>query len=154
MGHYLMKRKSIKVSGCYREIGQIQIGRNKIIQWESILGNQKPPSIPFGTRIVFDINFIDHDFLSGKDGVVWATYSLQQAEMIRDTLFIQLLPSFIEELILEDFLLYKIIMQDNTQTSQAIDFIWRSSEGLRLQPDWIYPLGKANDSFEKWMSEQ
>jgi hypothetical protein len=147
-----MVKKSIRVVGFYRGIGQIQIGCNQAIRWESICGNHKPPSIPFGTRIDIELSYNDHDFMSGKDGVVWATYNLQQAEMIRDTLFIQMIPSYIEEIGLDDFQLFQIVVQDRSQVSQAMDFIWRSNDGLRLQPDWVYPDGEANDSFEKWMN--
>ncbi len=147
-----MVKKSIKVVGFYRGIGLIQVGHNKTIQWDSICGKHKPPLIPFGTRISIELNYNDYEFLSGKDGVVWATYNLHQAEMIRDSLFIQMLPSHITEIQMDDFRMYQIIVPEKSHISQAMDFIWRSNDGLRLQPDWAYPVGESNASFEKWMN--
>ena len=38
------------------------------------------------------------------------------------------------------------------EVAAAVDFIWREPSGLRLQPDWSYPAGKENESFEKWIN--
>jgi hypothetical protein len=38
------------------------------------------------------------------------------------------------------------------ELTDAVDFIWREASGLRLQPDWHYPMGSANDSFDKWIN--
>ena len=34
----------------------------------------------------------------------------------------------------------------------VIEFIWKSESGLRLKPDWVYPAGEINKSFELWLS--
>ena len=38
------------------------------------------------------------------------------------------------------------------EVATAVDFIWREPGGLRLQPDWWYPAGAENESFDKWIN--
>ena len=41
---------------------------------------------------------------------------------------------------------------DESDISEAINFVWKSDTGLRLKPDWSYPEGELNKSFEQWLS--
>jgi len=37
------------------------------------------------------------------------------------------------------------------EIAAAVDFIWQDPSGLRLQPDWLYPAGAENESFQRWI---
>jgi hypothetical protein len=125
----------------------------KIINWKE-LSEEKPPELPFGSYVELSISFDENDFLSGKDGIVWATYDLRQAEIIQNTLFAQNLYSEIKRIHFgnEKMFLIKIVYESDI--SDSIDFIWRNNTGLRLKPDWTYPKSEINRSFEQWLSGQ
>jgi len=47
------------------------------------------------------------------------------------------------------FLQKQIGAKDN---GKNISHNWREPSGLRLQPDWWYPVGAENESFNKWIN--
>lgn len=89
---------------------------------------------------------------SGKDGIVWATYNPKQAEVIRNALLAQHIHAEIMEQARCAKILHLVSVMDPADTEAAIDFIWRSESGLVLKPDWNYPAGECNKSFERWVS--
>jgi len=96
----------------------------------------------------------ENKLLSGKDGIVWATYKLKQAEIIQNALLVQNIHSEIKLFDLEENGLVLLKITNPSDIEQVMDFIWRSKSGLRLQPDWSYPAGERNKSFECWLCDK
>ena len=150
----------IKIKGIYSSLGKILFDTTKTIEWKE-LTEEKPPELPFGGGIELTISFDESDFLSGKSGIVWATYDLRQAEIIQSSLLAQQLNSEVKNIGFvqrtpnggkEDMFLISIT--NGSDINDAIDFIWRSDGGLRLKPDWTYSYKETNKSFELWLNGQ
>jgi len=142
----------IKIKGIYSSLGKILFDTTKTIDWNE-LSEEKPPELPLGSSMELTISVDENVFLSGKDGIVWATYDLRQAEIIQSTLLAQHISSEVKNFDSSDAIfLLKII--NETDANEAIDFIWRNDGGLRLKPDWSYPDGEVNKSFELWLNGQ
>ena len=141
----------LKTKGTYYAEGEIVLNPLKTLHWKD-LTNQSPAHLPNGSTIELSISFDENNFLSGTDGVVWATYDLRQAEIIQSTLLVQHINSEIKKFSIENVKLFLIIITDQMETKVASDFIWKSDYGLRLKPDWNYPDGEINKSFEQWLS--
>ena len=105
-------------------------------------------------EIELTISFKENDFLLGIGGFVWATHETRQAEIIQNTLMAQHINSEIKLIPLPSYDLYVIKVTNENDINEAIDFIWQSQSGLRLKPDWVYPEGEKNKSFEQWLGEQ
>ncbi len=141
----------IKVKGIYSDIGKIELETLKIIELKEFSKNT-PPEIPFGSSVELTFSFEENDFLSGVNGNVWATYDLRQAEIIQNTLLAQNINSEMKSIFLGNREMFLIIIVNNSDLNDALDFIWRGKTGLRLKPDWTYPDGENNKSFEQWLS--
>jgi hypothetical protein len=89
---------------------------------------------------------------TGKDGTVWATFDLRQAEIIRNALLTQHIGCKLKETSLDGKKLYLLRVADERELEEAMDFIWKDKGGLRLTPDWSYSDGEVNKSFEMWLS--
>ena len=63
--------KILKIKGIYSDIGKIELDM-MTIEWQKI-SDEKPPEIPFGSNVELSISFDENDFLSGKEGIVWAS---------------------------------------------------------------------------------
>jgi hypothetical protein len=135
-------KKNIQ-KGVYKNLGLIKLESGDSLICENL-------EIPFGTDVNIYIEYEDTDFKSGLNGIVWATYNVDQAETIKGALQAHKINSEIIERKLEGSLLFLIKLLDIIKINEAIDFIWRSEDGLNLKPDWFYPVGKPNDSFDKW----
>lgn len=133
--------------------GKIVLSTTRAIDWKE-LSVDNPPQLPNGSSIELTISFDENNFLTGKDGIVWATYDVRQAEIIQNTLLAQQINCEVKSISLEPevkrFFLLSIINEDDIKISA--DFIWRRDSGLRLKPDWSYPPGTANKSFELWLN--
>lgn len=129
--------------GVYKNPGLILLGSGVSLNCDNL-------GIPFGTGVKLYVEYEELDLKSGSGGIVWATYKLDQAETIKGALQAHKINSEISEKKLEGSLLFLIKLSDQNKINEAIDFIWRSEDGLSLKPDWHYPAGKPNDSFEKW----
>lgn len=92
------------------------------------------------------------DYLHGKNGIVWATYNLQQAETIQSALIAQNIWCDVLNKSNDESEIHLLIIKDEQELQIAIDFVWREKSGLCLRPDWTYPVGKENTSFKKWLS--
>jgi hypothetical protein len=123
--------------GVYKDIGTIELETGKL-------------EIPFGTALRVNVEYDEIDFKCGLGGIVWATYSKDQAETIQGALQAHKINSDIIEKKLESSLLLLIKILNKEKIETAIDFIWRGEDGLKLKPDWHYPTGKPNESFERW----
>ncbi len=145
--------KILKLKGIYSDIGKIELETMKTIEWKE-LSEEKAPELPFGTILELNISFDENDFLLGKNGIVWATYDLRQAEIIQNTLLAQNIYSEIKRIHLGNEEVFLLKIANESDIVDSIDFIWRNNTGLRLKPDWIYPNGESNKSFELWLSEQ
>ena len=53
---------------------------------------------------------------------------------------------------MESIDMFLIAITNEKDTKVAIDFIWEGHNGLRLKPDWSYPQGETNKSFEQWLN--
>jgi len=143
----------LETKGTYYAEGEIVLNPLKTIRWKD-LSDKNSPQLPAGTSIDLSISVDENNFLSGIDGIVWATYDSRQAEIIQNTLLAQHINCEVKKIGLQDqdFLLISITNEREKKT--AIDFIWKSDSGLRLKPDWSYPTGETNKSFELWLSGQ
>jgi hypothetical protein len=143
----------LKVSGIYRN-GKINVsGTNRLIKW-SELSLTGQPDLPDEYEVELTISLNNDDFLSGKNGIVWATYDMRQAEIIRSTLLAQNINTEINNINIGNKKLFLINVTNKSDEKDAIDFIWKSESGLNLKPDWAYPKGETNKSFEQWLSGQ
>ena len=143
--------KLIKIKGIYTDLGKIVLENKKTIDWDD-LTEENPILLPFGSKVELVISFDESDFLSGKDGIVWATYDSRQAEVIQNTLLAQNINCEIKKIKMESIYMFLIAITNERDTKLAIDFIWEDNNGLRLKPDWSYPQGETNRSFEQWLN--
>ncbi|HPR27226.1 hypothetical protein [Lentimicrobium sp.] len=143
--------KLIKKTGVFNPDGEIVLHPGISVFWQS-LSNKNIPDLPKGTPLEFSITLDEKVLLSGYKGIVWATCYQRQAEVILNALLAQNIPSVIGRLELEDQRLLLIKIHDINDVAEAMDFIWRKEDGLRLKPDWTYPDGEPNQSFEKWLN--
>ena len=143
----------IKIKGIYSDTGKIELENEKTVELKNLDENISP-EIPLGSSVELTISYDEQQFISGRDGVVWATYDKRQVDIIQNAMLAVNISSEVKKIELpgNDLLIIKII--NETDVSNAMDFIWRSSTGLRLKPDWIYPEGETNKSFEQWLSGQ
>ena len=145
--------KVIKIKGIYCDIGKINLETMKMVEWTDLI-DAELPEIPFGSSVELTLSIEENDFLSGKDGIVWATYDLRQAEIIQSALLAQHISSEVSLINLQNKSIQILRIINETDVSDAIDFIWRNNNGLRLKPDWSYREGDVNKSFEQWLSGQ
>jgi len=143
----------IKIKGIYSSLGKILFDTTKTIEWKE-LTEERLPELPFGSGIELTISFDESNFLSGKSGIVWATYDLRQTEIIQSALLVQHISSEVKNFSFGKTEMFLISITNETDVKDAIDFIWKSDSGLRLKPDWSYPNGEANKSFELWLNGQ
>ena len=98
-----------------------------------------------------DLPFDGRDLLCGENGAVWATYELKQAKIIQSALLAQNIHSEIDRITSGEKEVILIRVTNQADVNEAIDFIWKSRNGLRLKPDWSYAAGQRNKSFERWL---
>ena len=142
--------KLIKLNGSYKEFGIIQLEKTRTIEWNQ-LSESTMPKIPIGIDLELIISFDENNFLSGNSGIVWATYDLRQAEIIRNALLAQNINSEINKIDLVEKKIFLTNINSNSDINDAINFIWKNESGLQLKPDWNYPENETNESFEIWL---
>jgi hypothetical protein len=91
-------------------------------------------------KVEIIVKYEDADYMNGLNGIVWATLEAQGSA------------SEIDQKHLEGTMLHMLRIADASRFAAAIDFIWRSEEGLKLQPDWHYPADARNESFGRWVN--
>jgi len=133
-------------------VGKILLENKKIFDW-SELTSETLPDLPPDSSLEITISFDENDFLSGKNGIVWATYDLRQAEIIQNSLLAQDVNSEVKKINLMGNIFFTLKISNETEINDAINFIWKGKSGLRLKPDWSYPAEETNKSFEQWLNE-
>lgn len=141
----------LQTKGIINEGGEITLNSMKNIRWHDIT-DLALPELPSGTSIDLSLSFDENILLTGINGIVWATLDLRQSEIIYDTLLAQHINSEINKIELAGQNLFLVKILNLNDIKEAIDFIWKSNVGLRLKPDWSYPVGESNKSFEQWLS--
>lgn len=140
-----------KIKGKYTNAGKIEFENMRAIEWNEI-SKSIAPELPSDINIDITFSIDENDFLSGRNGTVWATYNLRQAEIIQRALLAQHINSELKRIDFEELEIILINITNEKDINDAIDFIWRDDIGLRLKPDWNYPEGEINKSFELWLS--
>ncbi len=135
---------------CFND-GKVVFETNDFIECRGLILTQ-PAELPDGCRVEFIVSYNEEDFLSGKNGIVWATYDIRQAEILHRALLAQDINSEIKKTDLEYKELFLIEITSRSDQDDAMDFIWKSDGGLNLKPDWTYSEGEINKSFEQWLS--
>ena len=143
--------KLIKKTVIFNPDGEIFLHRGISVSWK-FLSTKNLPELPAGTPLDIEVSIDEQTLLSGEYGIVWATWDHRQAEVIFNALLAQNIASSIGNIQLEDSTVLLIKINNKQDTGEAIDFIWRKETGLRLKPDWSYPVGEPNRSFEKWLN--
>ena len=143
--------KLIKKTGIFNPDGEIVLQPGISFSW-GLISNKNLPELPQGTPIDIDISIDEQTLISGEYGIVWATYDLRQAEVLQNALLAQKITAVMGKIELDQAVLLLIIIDNREDTIEAMDFIWRKEDGLRLKPDWTYPDGEPNRSFEKWVN--
>lgn len=134
-------------------MGKIQLENMKMVELKD-LTEEITLELPIGSKIELTISCEANDFLSGKDGIVWASYDSRQVDIIQSALLAQQVNSELKKISLDGHELIMIKIPNETEINIAMDFIWRTSTGLRLKPDWSYPAGETNKSFQQWLNGQ
>jgi hypothetical protein len=142
----------MKIKGTCTEGGQIELENKKIINWSDIT-DEKPYEIPTGSDVELMISFDENDFLSGKNGIIWASYDSRQIDVIKNSLFAQNISTSVQTRNLSPKNMFLLYVNNQKDVNEAVNFVWKSDGGLRLKPDWTYPEGEVNKSFEQWLSE-
>ncbi len=141
----------ITTTGKLNRDGDICLHPGLCISWK-YPGSSVIHELPAGTSLVINISLNLKTLLSDENGIVWASWDERQVEVIQNALLVQNISSCISKIKLLNGFLMLILLDNEKQISDALDFIWRKDSGLRLQPDWTYPDGEPNKSFEKWLN--
>ncbi|MCA1758174.1 MAG: hypothetical protein LC658_00250 [Bacteroidales bacterium] len=143
--------KLIKKTGIFNPDGEIILHPGISVFWKS-LSNKNIPDLPPGTPLDIDVTLDEKVILSGSHGIVWGTYSQRQVEVLSNALLAQNIASVTGKIELEESILFLLKIDNEKDIGEAMDFIWRKEDGLRLKPDWNYAVGEPNKSFEKWLN--
>lgn len=141
----------IKVNGTCLNDGRVVFETNDFIECSGLILTQ-PAELPDECQVELTVSYDEEDFLSGKNGIVWATYDIRQAEILHRALLAQDINTEIKKTGLEKRELFLIKITSMRDKEDAIDFIWKSESGLNLKPDWTYSEDETNKSFELWLS--
>lgn len=137
--------------GIFNPDGEISLCPGISVSWKS-LSNKTIPDLPPGIPVEIDISLNEHSLVSGEYGIVWATRDQRQAEVLSNALLAQNIAAIVGKIELEEGNLLLIKIDNNKDIGEAMDYIWRKKGGLMLKPDWKYPEGMPNASFEKWLN--
>ena len=143
--------KLIKIKGYYSDLWKIKLENEKTVNLND-LTDEKMLQIPYGSEIEISIAFDENDFLSGNDGIIWASYDQRQVDIIKNALLAQNVNTELKVKTLGKLKIFLLQINNHKDLNDAVDFIWKSNKGLRLKPDWSYPQGESNKSFEQWLS--
>ena len=142
----------LNIKGRLNKKGEIVFSKGKTLEEKTQYEEQtqqKPSGINIELLVTIDVNSL----ISGIDGFVWATKNICQAEIICNALKVQKIDVEIVNVELEKNSLYLIKVNREEDIKEVIDFIQNDGGGLRLKPDWNYPEGERNQSFEQWINE-
>lgn len=141
----------IKLKGILNTSGEVVFQYGKPLPLSTLYHQsiQIPVEISLELSVTVGLNTL----ISGIDGFVWATKDNCQAEIICNALNVQKFNAEIIKGKLEKKALYLIKVNREEDIKEVIDFIQNDAGGLRLKPDWNYPEGERNQSFEQWVNE-
>lgn len=115
--------------------------------------NENLPNHPSGINIELSVLMDLNKLISGIDGYVWATWDSKQADIISNALRVQNVDLEIVKIEIENKVMYLIKITKEEDIMNVIDFIHNEKSGLRLKPDWTYPEGEPNESFNQWINQ-
>ncbi len=141
----------IKKTGIFNPDGAIVLHPDISISWELLRG-KNVTELPRGIPVDIVISIDEQILVSGEYGIVWASWDQRQIDVLHNALLAQNIISAIGKMELDEGFLLLIIIDNKKDIVEALDFIWRKETGLRLKPDWSYPVGEPNRSFEKWLN--
>jgi hypothetical protein len=142
----------LNIKGRLNKQGELVFPLGKSLQGKT--QNEKhTPILPSEINIELSVSIDVNSLISGIDGFVWATKNICQAEIICNALKVQKIEVEIVNVELEKNSLYLIKVNREEDIKEVIDFIKNDGGGLRLKPDWNYPEGERNQSFEQWINE-
>jgi hypothetical protein len=142
----------IKIKGVLNNKGEIVFQSGKRFLPET-LNRDTEPGVPIETIMELTFSIDVNKLISGIDGFVWATKNICQADIIINTLKVQHIEAEIVNTENDNGGLYLIKVTRGEDIKTTIDFIQNDASGLRLKPDWHYPEGERNQSFEQWLNE-
>jgi hypothetical protein len=142
----------IKVKGTLNTKGEVVFQRGKPLPLLTLY-QQKTLQMPVEISIDLLVTVGLSEVISGTDGFVWATKDLSQAEIIANALKIQHIESEIINAESNNISIFLIKVNQDEDIKEGFDFIQNDKSGLRLKPDWDYPEGERNQSFEQWINE-
>ena len=143
----------LKKAAILKSDGTILFDNGRHLDWDD-LSESRPPDLPLSINVELRLTFKENDLLLGHGGFVWATLSVGQAEIIQSTLLAQHINSEIKTISAASKKLFALRIMNESDIEDAVNFIWQSLDGLRLKPDWVYPEGEKNASFEQWLGGQ
>ncbi len=141
----------LKVRGILNNKGEIVFKSGKQ-HLPDTLYHETKPGLPI--EILIEVSAIIglNNLISGIDGFVWATKNICQADIIINALKVQHIEAEIVNTEYDNGGLYFIQVRREEDIKTANDFIQNDTSGLRLKPDWNYPDGECNQSFEQWIN--
>jgi len=142
----------INIKGRLNKKGEVVFPQGKSMHRET-QSLQQSAQLPSGINIEILVSIDVNSLISGIDGFVWATKDICQAEIICNALKAQKIDVEIVKVELEKNAMYLIKVNREEDVKDVIDFIQNDTGGLRLKPDWNYPDGERNQSFEQWINE-
>lgn len=142
----------LNIKGIINKKGEIVFRQGETLEGKTQYEEQTLQT-PSGINIELSVSIDVNSLISGIDGFVWATKDICQAEIICNALKVQKIEVEIVKVELEKSALYLIKVNREEDVKEVIDFIQNDAGGLRLKPDWNYPEGERNQSFEQWINE-
>ena len=142
----------LKIKGTINKEGEVVFRFGKPLPLRTLY-NQQIVHLPVEICLELSVSIGLNTLISGIDGIVWATKNVCQADIISSSLKIQNIESEIIQTEYEKVPVYLIKVNREEDVKIAIDFIQNDKSGLRLKPDWYYPDGERNQSFEQWLNE-
>jgi hypothetical protein len=142
----------LKIKGVLNNNGEIVLKNGKQFLPDTLYPETEP-GFPIEIIVEVSVSVGLNKLISGIDGFVWATKDACQADIIINSLTVQHIEAEIVHTGNDNDGLYfiKVFREEDIKT--AIDFIQNDKSGLRLKPDWHYPDGERNQSFEQWLNE-
>lgn len=142
----------LKIKGTINKEGEVVFRFGKPLPLRTLY-NQQIVHMPVEIYLELSVTIGLNSLISGIDGIVWATKNVCQADIIINTLKVQHIEAEIVDAENDNVGLHLIKVFREEDIKTAIDFIQNDTSGLRLKPDWNYPDGERNQSFEQWINE-
>ena len=142
----------LKVRGILNNKGEIVFQSGKQFLPDTLY-QEAAPGLPVEIIVELSVSIDLNRLITGIDGFVWATKDICQADIIINALKVQQIEAEIVNAKNDNGGLYFIKVFREEDIKSVIDFIQNDASGLRLKPDWFYPDGERNKSFEQWINE-